>query len=306
MSVPRPVAVLAAGALALLLLLAATAGVEAWQARRVGPESGRQAQAAAVAEVRAALAGVFGEMDRQAERAASSPAVVAALVAGDSADAGALAAVGALGLPRQTSVEVVAPDGALVAWAGFSFPLAPGPPPRGGASEAVRDDAGRRALVLWEPVRAGAELLVADISPARRADAEARGARWLPVAEAMVAPVDVLCPCALGGVLDHESVPALQAPIVAGAANNQLAGDEVAALLGEHGVLWAPDFVANAGGIINISVELEADGYDPARARKLVDGIGDVMRAVLQDAASAGTTTLAAAMALARRRVAEA
>ena len=152
---------------------------------------------------------------------------------------------------------------------------------------------------------AGAELLVADISPARRADAEALGARWLPVAEAMVAPVDVLCPCALGGVLDHESVPALQAPIVAGAANNQLAGDEVEALLGEHGVLWAPDFVANAGGIINISVELEADGYDPARARQLVDGIGDVMRAVLQDAASAGTTTLAAAMALARRRVAE-
>lgn len=151
----------------------------------------------------------------------------------------------------------------------------------------------------------GAELLVTDIAEARRADAEALGARWVTAAEAMTAPVDVLCPCALGGTLDHESVPALQAPIVAGAANNQLAGDGVAELLAARGVLWAPDFVANAGGIINISVEITPGGYDPARAEALVDGIGDVMRTVLQDATRAGTTTLAAAMALARRRVAE-
>lgn len=152
---------------------------------------------------------------------------------------------------------------------------------------------------------AGAELLVADVNPARQADAEALGARWISVEAASTAAVDVLCPCALGGVLDHRSVPALQAPVVAGAANNQLAGAEVGELLTDRGILWAPDFVANAGGIINISVELAPGGYDADRAGALVDGIGDVMRTVLAEAAAAGTMPLAAAMALARRRVAE-
>ena len=152
----------------------------------------------------------------------------------------------------------------------------------------------------------GAELLVTDIDPRRRAEAEALGARWVGVTEAMTAPVDVLCPCALGGSLDHDSVPALQAPIVAGAANNQLAGPEVALLLAEHDVLWAPDFVANAGGIINIAAELAPGGYDPGRATAQVREIGATMRAILADAATSGQTPLAAAMSLAHRRVAEA
>ncbi|CAA9475617.1 MAG: Branched-chain amino acid dehydrogenase [deaminating](EC [uncultured Solirubrobacteraceae bacterium] len=152
---------------------------------------------------------------------------------------------------------------------------------------------------------AGAEVLVADIDPARQADAAALGARWVRAEEAMTAQVDVLCPCALGGILDHESVPALQAPIVAGAANNQLASAEVAGLLTARGVLWAPDFVANAGGIINIAAEFEPQGYDPDRAAARVREIGTTMRMILADAAAAGVTPLAAAMALARRRVAE-
>jgi leucine dehydrogenase len=152
----------------------------------------------------------------------------------------------------------------------------------------------------------GATLLVTDIDPARRADADALGARWVAADEALSAAVDVLCPCALGGVLDHETVPALQAPIVAGAANNQLADESVAALLAERGVLWAPDFVANAGGVINIGSELSPGGYDPDAATQRVRAIGDTMRAILADARSRGTTSLDAAMALARRRVAEA
>ena len=82
----------------------------------------------------------------------------------------------------------------------------------------------------------------------------------------------------MGGVLDHDSIVRLGAPIVAGAANNQLADDDVAELLAARGVLWAPDFVVNAGGIINIAVELEATGYDPRRARARVLGIGDTLR----------------------------
>jgi leucine dehydrogenase len=119
----------------------------------------------------------------------------------------------------------------------------------------------------------------------------------------MTASVDVLVPCALGGVLDHESVPQLQAPTIAGAANNQLASADVADLLRERGILWAPDFVANAGGIVNISVEFEADGYDPERAKAKTREIGDTLRAIYDDAAAAQTTPLAAAMALAQKNL---
>ncbi|MEA2304103.1 MAG: leucine dehydrogenase [Solirubrobacteraceae bacterium] len=154
--------------------------------------------------------------------------------------------------------------------------------------------------------RRGADLLVNDLDASKRPAALALGARWVSAAEAMRAPVDVLCPCALGGVLDHETVPALQAPVVAGAANNQLASDEVAALLVERGVLWVPDFVANAGGIVNIAVELEPGGYDPRRARARVREIGDTVRAVLDAADADGLTPLAAATALAEQRLAPA
>ena len=66
----------------------------------------------------------------------------------------------------------------------------------------------------------------------------------------------MLAPCALGGILDDETVPRLRCPIVAGAANNQLADDRIADLLAARGILWAPDFVVNAGGLINIAEEL--------------------------------------------------
>lgn len=151
--------------------------------------------------------------------------------------------------------------------------------------------------------KAGAELVVADIHPGRRALADQLGARWMTPEEALFAEVDVVAPCALGGVLDHETVPHLRCPVVAGAANNQLAGDEVAQLLHERGVLWAPDFVANAGGIVNIAVELEPEGYDPKRARVRVRGIGDTLRTVFDDAQRRGTTPLDAAQALAARNL---
>jgi leucine dehydrogenase len=153
--------------------------------------------------------------------------------------------------------------------------------------------------------RRRAKLVAADIDPRRRVDAERLGARWVAPARVLTAAVDVLAPCALGGILDHETVPRLQAGVVAGAANNQLADDAVAALLHERGILWAPDFVANAGGIINISVELEPGGYDASRARRRVRGIGDTMRSVYDDAAADAVTPLAAAMRLAERRLVE-
>jgi leucine dehydrogenase len=104
-------------------------------------------------------------------------------------------------------------------------------------------------------------------------------------------------------VLDHDAIPALRCRAVAGAANNQLASEELVADLRARGILWVPDFVANAGGIINIAVELEPGGYAPERARERVLAIGDTVRTVLEMADANGTTTLAAAIELARKRI---
>jgi leucine dehydrogenase len=118
---------------------------------------------------------------------------------------------------------------------------------------------------------------------------------------ALEADVDVLVPCALGAVLNDETVPRLQCQIVAGAANNQLAEDRIADLLAARGILWAPDFVVNAGGLINIAQELKE--YDVASARARVRGIGATLREIFDDADTARATPLTAAMELARRRL---
>jgi leucine dehydrogenase len=153
---------------------------------------------------------------------------------------------------------------------------------------------------------AGAALVVADIDERRRALADRFGARWTDPDAALTTAVDVLAPCALGGVLSERTVPALGCRAIAGAANNQLAAAPVADRLAERGILWVPDFVANAGGIINIAVELEPGGYAPDRAEARVRAIADTVRTVLDHAEAAGVTPLAAAEEIARRRLAEA
>jgi leucine dehydrogenase len=149
--------------------------------------------------------------------------------------------------------------------------------------------------------RAGAALVLSDIDPGKRRLAEELGARWASPERALEAKVDVVAPCALGAVLDHESVPRLRCRIVAGAANNQLASDAVADLLVARDILWAPDFVANAGGIINIAEEQHA--YDPAAARRRVRRIGEILLEIFDRAEAGGVTPLAAAMDLARARL---
>ncbi len=153
---------------------------------------------------------------------------------------------------------------------------------------------------------AGAELTVADVDAGKRALADELGASWTDPHAALRADVDVLSPCALGAVLDEESVADLRCGVIAGAANNQLASDAIAVQLADRGIVWAPDFVANAGGIINIAVEFEPSGYDAARAETNVRAIADTTRTVFEHADATGATTLAAAVEIARRRLAEA
>jgi leucine dehydrogenase len=151
--------------------------------------------------------------------------------------------------------------------------------------------------------RGGASLVVTDVDPAKRAVAERLGVRWTTPGRALTAKVDVLSPCALGAVLTSETVPRLRCRAIAGAANNQLAEEGVAELLAAREILWAPDFLVNAGGIVNIAVELRPDGYDAAIARRDCRAIGATLARVLDAADAHGVTPLAAANALAVSRL---
>jgi leucine dehydrogenase len=150
--------------------------------------------------------------------------------------------------------------------------------------------------------RAGAKLVLADVDSRKRALAEQLEARWVTPARALNTEVDVLAPCALGGILNEVTVPQLRCRIIAGAANNQLGEDGVADLLAARGILWAPDFVVNAGGLINILEEF--GGYREAEARRHVRGIRSTLQRIFDDAESIGATPLTAAMELARRHLA--
>jgi leucine dehydrogenase len=149
---------------------------------------------------------------------------------------------------------------------------------------------------------AGSRLEVCDVDPAKRALADAVGATWLDRPDAAhTAAVDVLAPCALGGLIDARRVEELRCRIVCGAANNQLDTDDRAERLAARGILYAPDFIVNAGGLINVALELT--GYDVGLATHRADDIEGVLARVLERAREAGTTPLAAARDLAAQRL---
>jgi leucine dehydrogenase len=148
----------------------------------------------------------------------------------------------------------------------------------------------------------GARLAVSDIDPAKRELAQRLGARWLTPERLLAWEADVLVPCALGGVLDEATVATLRVGAIAGAANNQLAAPSVATILRERGIVWAPDFIANAGGLI--SVASEVDGYTLVEARARTIAIGDAISEVLETAERDEITPLLAAERRAEQRVA--
>jgi leucine dehydrogenase len=114
--------------------------------------------------------------------------------------------------------------------------------------------------------------------------------------------VDVVAPCALGGALDRRTIDALRATIVAGSANNQLASDDMGELLTERGILYAPDYVINAGGVISIAHEylgLE----DAAWVERRVAGIAERLEAIFRRARDTGTATSRIADEMAREHL---
>ncbi|MGH9165475.1 MAG: Glu/Leu/Phe/Val dehydrogenase dimerization domain-containing protein [Acidimicrobiales bacterium] len=128
------------------------------------------------------------------------------------------------------------------------------------------------------------------------------GAEKAPADEAHGVECDLFSPCAMGGVLDATTIGELNCRAVVGSANNQLADPAGADLLAAAGILYAPDFIVNAGGVINIAEELR--GYDSIRAHAQVARIFDTTTAVLEAAQRDGVTTVRAAEQRAEQRLA--
>jgi leucine dehydrogenase len=166
--------------------------------------------------------------------------------------------------------------------------------------QGVGDVGARLAEQLAE---AGARVLIADIDP-ERADAAAGrvGAEVIPPDEAIGTDCDVYAPCALGGTLNAETIPSLRCRLVAGSANNQLAESEDAVRLHEAGILYAPDFVINAGGVL-YSWGTESLHWDRETVETRLAGISETLAAIYRHSESEGITTEEAAERLALARL---
>jgi leucine dehydrogenase len=135
----------------------------------------------------------------------------------------------------------------------------------------------------------GAHLVVADTQTANveRCVAEFRAARVAP-SEVLDVPCDVFAPCALGAVVNDDTVGRLQCAIVAGAANNVLAEPRHGRALHDRGILYAPDYVINAGGLINVAYEYRPEGHDLAAVRAKVELIHDTLDEIFSRSAATG------------------
>jgi glutamate dehydrogenase/leucine dehydrogenase len=172
------------------------------------------------------------------------------------------------------------------------------------------DLAGRRVLVqgagavgadLARDLAAeGAEVLVSDVDEER---ARATGATVVAAGDAMTTECDVYAPCAVGGTLNAETIPKLRCRIVAGSANNQLATPEDGVRLHEAGILYAPDYVINAGGVLQL-VGIEDRNATEEELEASFAGIGDTLREIYRDADAAGITPAEGAERLASERIA--
>ena len=149
----------------------------------------------------------------------------------------------------------------------------------------------------------GARLSIADVDEAKaRKLADKSGGKVVSPDEILSLEADVLSPNALGAILTEESVAALKVPVVAGGANNQLATPEDGQRLHARGILYAPDYVINAGGIINVCTEYLGDG-DATLVRRRIEGIPVRLNQIWSEGAETGRDPAAVADAMAQRLI---
>ena len=165
---------------------------------------------------------------------------------------------------------------------------------------------GKVGISLAERLSArGVELVVADVNEesAYRAESEL-GAKVVSVDDIHTVDCDIFAPCALGADLNESSIPQLSCAAVAGSANNQLATDSDGQRLKDAGIVYAPDFVVNAGGIINIAAE--RGGYSPEKAAAMIDMVRPNLAEILTKAEELNIDTHSAAEHVADMRIAAA
>ena len=149
----------------------------------------------------------------------------------------------------------------------------------------------------------GARLSIADVDEAKAQKlAERSGGKVVGTDEILTLEADVLSPNALGAILDAKSIPALKVPVVAGGANNQLATPEDGERLHQRNILYAPDYVINAGGIINVCTEYLGDG-DATLVRRRIEGIPVRLEQIWSEGAESGRDPAAVADAMAQRLI---
>jgi leucine dehydrogenase len=149
----------------------------------------------------------------------------------------------------------------------------------------------------------GAKLSIADVDSDRASKLAAEtGGTVVAPGDILSLEADVVSPCALGAILTEESIAALKTPIVAGGANNQLATPEDGQRLHERGILYAPDYVINAGGIINVSTEYLGDG-GPELVRSRIEAIPGRLEQIWAESAATGRDPAAVADAMAQKLI---
>jgi leucine dehydrogenase len=150
----------------------------------------------------------------------------------------------------------------------------------------------------------GAKLILSDIDPVKlQTIALKYGAKTLPPDQILRAECDILAPCALGAILNDETIPYLRCRGVAGSTNNQLLRNEHGEALRARNIVYAPDFVINSGGLLNVSAELEKEGYYPGYPREKIHRIYDAIAAIYKISEQNGESTDAAAISLAEHRI---
>lgn len=150
-------------------------------------------------------------------------------------------------------------------------------------------------------IDAGACVIAADTDAAGVAAARDLGADIVATDQILAVEADVLAPCAVGGVLNEATIPTLRCRAVAGGANNQLATEADADRLAARGIVYAPDFVINAGGVINVGDELAPGGYSPERVRDRVLAIEQTLAQILAESRQSRQSTAGIAVIRAQR-----
>lgn len=149
---------------------------------------------------------------------------------------------------------------------------------------------------------AGAKLIVSDIDPEKTARvARETGAQVVEGDAIYTSKADIFAPCALGGIINDDTLPKLKVEVISGGANNQLLEERHGYKLEEMGLQYAPDYVANAGGVINVFGEVA--GWDSERSLRKADEIYDTILSVFEIAKAEGIPSFEAADRLAERRL---